>query len=397
MGEPCIDLLLQYDQERRQEPGRCCGGGEPYQRPREAAFIDLAETLAAHVHIVRQIPSLLADPALTAAHKQMVFYLLWLGEDAAQQQRAIGQLAALDTKAASEQLAVHFLANPGHEKYLPLFVDAQGRQRHEGGVFDRLAARCDLPPLRQGLLTRFRAAQGEEKQALATALLSAHSDEALEWFCSEEGMAQDRCRIFARLSAPLAHARLNRLGELPLPEAFLLEMADHLTWYGNPWSLPFLRRCMRHDSLEVQRAFHGLLMAYFDRDDPVMFQGWLLREAEMVSPENYPDQLEAFWNAKAEYLKQTLKKQRYLEADRFDMKALFDAYTGRRSTYELNTPFSEFITCLGWWTGQHFYYDAQALGSKQCRQIQTIRAWLEAHPFEPGRWYRFGKDISERD
>jgi hypothetical protein len=32
----------------------------------------------------------------------------------------------------------------------------------------------------------------------------------------------------------------------------LLAIADHLAWYGNPWSIPFLRWRTQHESATVQ-------------------------------------------------------------------------------------------------------------------------------------------------
>lgn len=421
MPEQSLNLLLKYNQARLDEECDCDGNADDQSLSKEAAFIDLAKTLAAHEQVISQLIPMLENPALTVKQKQMVFYLLLLGDEHGlkkqaleahfsesetafdllpalalladeQQAETLEQLAAINASTARKTLAGYFLMNAGGEKYSHLLLDSHtGKALDEGEVFDTFVACFGTSQAKQQLLSRFKGEQGDKKTALANALLFAESLDALHWLCSKEGMLKDYCQSFARLSSPAEYDNLDLLGNPAIDESTLLAIADALKWYGNPQSVSLLRQGTEHESPKVQQAFHRLLMAFFDDKDGAVFEGFLLLEDEAISQNNDTTRLKAFWTSKTITLTEQLSDQRYFQNQPFNIKALFKDYIGTRSPYDLSehTSFSQFVRYLSLWTGHYFYYDEHALVSKQCQQTKVIKDWLDANAFEPGRFLCF--------
>lgn len=425
MPEQSLNLLIEYNQARLDEECDCGGSGDAKALRKEASFLDLANKLATHEQIICQLLPMLAKPELSVEQKQMLFYLLLRGDDEAlqkqalethlseqpppfdilpalalldteKQQQAIANLAQLPTLAARKTLAAHFLVNSGGENHIVLFLDANtGHALYQGDVFDTFIARFGTPQARQDLVNRLSAEQGEQKTALAKALLCAGSTEALNYLCTGEGLLNDRCHSFALLSGPKDWEQLKPIIEQSQDESVLLAVAKQLKWYGNPQSIALLRKGTEHENPKVQQAFHRLLMAFFDEDDGTVFEGFLLQEDEARNQKNYAARLKTFWTAKTITLTQQLSQQRYCQSEIFNLNALFEDYIGTRNHYNLSehTAFSQFVGYLSLWTGQSFYYDQHALVSKQCQQVKQMKDWLEANCFEPGGFLCFGRTL----
>ena len=64
MPEQSLNLLLKYNQARLDEECDCGGNADDQSLPKEAAFIDLAQTLAVHAQVTSQLIPMLKNSAL---------------------------------------------------------------------------------------------------------------------------------------------------------------------------------------------------------------------------------------------------------------------------------------------------------------------------------------------
>ncbi len=171
---------------------------------------------------------------------------------------------------------------------------------------------------------------------------------------------------------------------------------EELFWYGNPKAIPWYIEALDDEHVETREVFHKLLLDFFDEESELREEGEELLDFDEYDGDIPPSiqEFQSFWKNRRDEIDETINfNQRYLGSQEFDMQELwaYEKYSDRRGFV------SDRRMLLMIWTGQYFAFDQHALISKQLEQYKVIEEWLEKHKdeFKKGRWYRWGKDITD--
>jgi len=161
---------------------------------------------------------------------------------------------------------------------------------------------------------------------------------------------------------------------------------------GNPKVIPWLFKLLCNDNERIRRAAHVAILNFLPEDAQEQ-EAWDMVE-EMASSQADCKRLSDYWKTQEAVLQKHIpdKSKRYYGGELFDVAKIF-----KRDVYQVfdepRFDVTGMVDQAIHFTGHHLPYNPYAYWHIQLEQIQAWIDWLDANPFEAGRWILHGKYI----
>ena len=232
-----------------------------------------------------------------------------------------------------------------------------------------------------------------KKDSFATGLLSSVPLPDIWEYFQEETFKGDKesAETLALYGSPSDFKYIKECIKLSMDDSeALIHIGNWLSWwygYASQDSFSVYLAMLRHDNNEVRETYYRLMMSFFEEDDPMMEGAWNLENTQSQT-------MLDFWQDKQDYVNETLELNvRMWRGKPFDILTVAEEIGGSNVIGHMRG----IVDHLRIWTGQHFAYDDDALFVRRFEQFESIKQWIRDNKeqFPAGRWYRWGKDITE--